>query len=289
MGKPLILNGLISPFAASKFSGIRRKQYRNYRVSEQDIELIKSTLISIEKFISLRTEENLMDSVTFLHEIRTSVGIVLACCEEIISGQSGFTFEEKLERTDPKTKDLFDSIGLLQEQLNLTDIITNPSSITYGKKYRSTIHKYFLKMVKLFAPRAAKRGIRIQLNGTTYAEIFAYNSFQFIPLILLDNAIKYSFSNRDIIVSLEERADRVSIKVSSVGKVVPDEYRDRIFDKHVRGPNATEEHPRGMGMGLYIARLIAGAHETSITYRCFSVSGGVGTNEFSFEIAKYVG
>jgi K+-sensing histidine kinase KdpD len=139
-------------------------------------------------------------------------------------------------------------------------------------------------MVKLFEPRAEKKGSSISLIGKTFAEMEAYNSFQFIPLILLDNAIKYTFPGHHIRVYLHEENDLIWLKVSSYGWLVPEDYRQRIFAKYERGPHATDQHSQGMGLGLYMANAIALAHDTKIVYQPHPETGEKGDNQFSVAI-----
>lgn len=285
-GKRLVINGVIGPLARKNFTGVRRKIYKHYRIEDQEVESLQRALKAIDDKMSLLLERQVKDSVSFLHDIRTSVGIVLTWCQELISKQAGASFEEKLISADATTLNLLHSINLLSEQLNLIDIIANPAAITYGKKHRSQIHGFILKMVKLFEPRAAKRNINIILRGSTYAEVRTYNSFQYVPLVLLENAVKYSYPSRDIVVSIYEKPNEVIVTVTSFGKLVPKEYRDVIFDKYVRGPNASIENPHGMGMGLYLARLIAQEHGSDVLYKAIPDNGDVGNNEFAVTLEK---
>jgi signal transduction histidine kinase len=225
-------------------------------------------------------------SVSFLHEVRTSVGIVLSWCQELISQQPGATFEQKLSATDLTTLNLLNSINLLRDQLDLIDIFANPAAITYGKMHRSQIHGFIMKMVKLFQPRAAKRGINIVLRAFTYAEILTYDSFQYVPLVLLDNAVKYSYPNHDITVTIDERPHEVSVSVNSFGKLVPKDNRADIFDIYIRGPNASTVNPHGMGMGLYLARLITKAHGCDVIYKAIPDDGDIGNNEFTVTLQR---
>jgi len=281
-----IVNGLISQEISPNFDGTRRKAYKKYKIYPAGIAQLKNTLSKVGDFVALTASEHVKGSVAFLHDIRTSVGIVLDWCQKIISKQQGSSFEEQLERVDIETANLFGAINLLKEQLDLADIIANPASVTYGKKHKSAIHGFILKMIKLFEPRAEKKGNNIWLYGSTYAKIEAYNSFQFIPLILLDNAVKYSFPGSEIKIELFEQPDHVILRVKSYGKLVTEEYRDKIFQRYVRDPQARKNNPHGMGLGLYTARMIAKAHGTDITYSIDTQSGDEGYNQFSISVKK---
>jgi signal transduction histidine kinase len=277
----LVINGIIDADNNHGFTGERRNQYRANISTRKDIdEAILNIEAGLKQFAGA-ANEGARDAVSFFHDIRTSVGVVLSWSQKLIALSPGASFEEKLDAAEPSTHNLFRAINLLQEQLELADIYANPAAITYGHKRSSSLTGFWYRMVKLFEPRAAGRGIDIRfLAHGNEVDVKAYNSIQFLPLILLDNAIKYSFKGKTIYVELSIVAGGISIAVSSFGKTVAPEYRAKIFEKHVRGPNGMEENPEGMGMGLYIAEKIVTAHGFQLYYEHPSPDVPVGNNKF---------
>jgi signal transduction histidine kinase len=76
---------------------------------------------------------------------------------------------------------------------------------------------------------------------------------------LIDNAIKYSPENGEILVSVVARDDQtVQISVRDHGIGIPPEHRGRIFDRFYRGHD--DLHYGGMGLGLFISRQIVELH-----------------------------
>jgi signal transduction histidine kinase len=95
-------------------------------------------------------------------------------------------------------------------------------------------------------------------------------------LILLDNAVKYTPENGAVEVALE--AGYV-ITVSDTGPGVPDDARDKIFRRFVRVDKARSRSAPGQsggaGLGLAIARWIAGVHQGTVALRSSSRQGSV--------------
>lgn len=281
-----ILNGLIAIEHNNTFSGERRRLYKCNALSESEINAFYKNIHLAFKFIEEERNQAVKDSLAYFHDIRSSVGVVLSSVQEIIDNVPGSSFEEKLNNADENTIGLFQSVNLLEGQLDLADIIANPQSVTYGHKYTSSLYGFLHKMVKLFQPKALKRGIRIEMKGHSYANVSTYNSFQFLPLILLDNAVKYSFPDSSICIYIEDKASRIITTVSSYGNIVTDENRERIFEKYFRTDAAIKYASRGMGVGLYLAKLIAEAHKFTVEYEAHSDDGKNGFNRFSFSLPR---
>jgi K+-sensing histidine kinase KdpD len=280
-----VANGLIAFEHNHNFTGQRRKHYKPNSISESGVLALQESLNRVDASVELMKNQAVKDSVSYLHDIRTSVGVVLSCAQQVVDLATGNSFEEKLDNADEETFSLFQAISLLEDQLELADIIMNPQAITYGQKHVSSLHGFLHKMVKIFKPRAAERSVDLEMKGHSYGQISAYNSFQFIPLVLLDNAVKYSFSNKTIYINVQEHGKTVRVTVSSFGYVVPDDEKAAIFEKYYRTDAAQVQTSRGMGIGLYLGKMIADAHGFVINYEAHSVDPrGIGVNEFYFEL-----
>lgn len=81
---------------------------------------------------------------------------------------------------------------------------------------------------------------------------------------LLDNAVKYSPENSDIIIETTIDATGSIIKVIDEGKGVPIDVREKIFDKFFR-ISKRDHRIAGTGLGLSICKTIILAHGGEIT------------------------
>lgn len=75
---------------------------------------------------------------------------------------------------------------------------------------------------------------------------------------LLDNAIKYSPRGGRVDVRVLERDGSVTIEVADEGLGIPEEARERIFEKFVRLDPEMRRGVGGSGLGLYISRELVG-------------------------------
>ena len=78
---------------------------------------------------------------------------------------------------------------------------------------------------------------------------------------LVSNALTHSGSDGEVVVRAVADGDRVLLSVSDTGLGIPSDEQDRIFD-----PGARLDTGRpGSGLGLAVARAIAGAHGGTLT------------------------
>ena len=171
----------------------------------------------------------------------------------------------------------------------MIDVIANPASITFGNKKEISIYKLFHKMSILFRHISVKEKIAIELINIDDAFIrnsYCYESIEFIPLILLDNAIKYSAEFSTVKIEITQQYNKVKIKVKNIGPFVKDENREKIFEKFFRDDSARTFSKGGIGMGLWIAQSILESHGSKIYYnKDNSASGDIGLNIFEFDLA----
>lgn len=75
---------------------------------------------------------------------------------------------------------------------------------------------------------------------------------------LVTNALKYSPPDSPVLVRVERREDEVAISVTDQGVGIPPEELPHLFERFYRAKTAGTAE--GLGLGLYIARLIVEAH-----------------------------
>jgi signal transduction histidine kinase len=80
---------------------------------------------------------------------------------------------------------------------------------------------------------------------------------------LIGNAVKYSPSGGEVRIAAEERGDRVTIVVADDGIGIPSDDLPTLARPFARGSRRARTFS-GMGIGLYLARLVAEGHGGSI-------------------------
>ena len=86
-----------------------------------------------------------------------------------------------------------------------------------------------------------------------------------VLLNLLENAVKYSPENAEVLVELCRKDDTVQVDISDKGLGIAAKEKKKIFDKFYRVGNEDTRETKGTGLGLYIVKSTIKAHGGNIT------------------------
>jgi signal transduction histidine kinase len=125
------------------------------------------------------------------------------------------------------------------------------------------------------APRLAEAGLELhrELPRSPLQVGTDRDAFEQIVLNLMDNACKYAAGGGEVTVTLTERERGGAVlRVADRGPGVPEEHRERIFEKFHRVSDNLTAEKAGTGLGLSIARQLARGLGGELT--CRSRDGG---------------
>jgi len=136
---------------------------------------------------------------------------------------------------------------------------------------------------------AEQHGIVLRLDGASAPGAVLADADRLAQVItnLVSNAIKFSPRDSEIILSAENTGESVRINVRDYGPGIPDDYKDRIFEKFVQ-VDATDQRQRGgAGLGLSIAKRIVSQLGGNIGFNRAPGGGTVFTVELRSVAADY--
>jgi K+-sensing histidine kinase KdpD len=284
----IVINGVYVQGISKKLSRKVKKTGAN-QIKKDAVEkwVVKSNRMI--KTLENAVHENVKTTLGMLHDVKTSVSIIFRNAESLISEEAGSTMDEKINNASPSKKTLYKSVSLLEERLKMMSLVSNPGSATHGDKRSIPIYKIFDKTLKIFQNLANKKHINLKLIGNSYSSPWLYSSFTTIPLVLIDNAIKYSQPFQDITVTIDDKQGGVSVSVESFSLCIDKEDIEKIFERNYRGKNANKVAIEGSGLGLYLADIVAYANDFRIVHSekgntCILDGLQYATNLFSFSI-----
>lgn len=90
---------------------------------------------------------------------------------------------------------------------------------------------------------------------------------------LVENAIKYNFSDGTITVTATQQNSQLHLTVEDTGNGIPEELKERIFEPFFRLDKSRSRELGGVGLGLALVREIVRVHNGSILVKNNANSG----------------
>ncbi len=115
-----------------------------------------------------------------------------------------------------------------------------------------------------FTSEATQRQIAITYHQPS-SDIIACGDVNKLRIALhniVENAIKYSGANSEIIISLSLKDNMALLVVQDHGAGIPADKKDHLFEKFFRAENTGQQ---GTGLGLYSTKHIIEQHGGTIT------------------------
>ena len=219
--------------------------------------------VSNENVIAPAEEKDLIDFS--LHEIRKINTQIKRHAEELMYGSVSSDDRSYVSFVEWKSKIIFAASSMLSTRLGIYDFEKNPAIITANLARASLYKKFDKARIVLDAYAKDKKVAITQFSGSSFYEIEAYSVLDFLPFVILENAIKYSPSHQDISVSFEDTTAQLKVVVSSMGPKNSEDDLKMIFLKRARGKIAKDLDSAGGGYGLYFGKLICDLHNIEIS------------------------
>lgn len=202
----------------------------------------------------LREEENNTKSLItdISHQLKTPLASLRMCHE--LTMTENLTEEEKNEFQEQEKQEIEKLELLLNELVKLSRLENHMVQI---QAEQQNIQQTIAEAVSLVYGKAKGKQIDIQVELLANVSILHDKKWTAQALAnVLDNAIKYSDNGSIIRVSVKLLITNVLIEIEDWGiGILPEEIHN-IFKRFYRGKEATRKVKDGVGVGLYLSRLI---------------------------------
>ncbi len=282
-----VLVGVVTPGLLATLSDRERRQRQKEVVTLAGVERWRVVANAVVRRLQNVAEQETGDTLGMFHDVQASVSTLVRSAEAMVDKQKGATFEEKLEALPIEAVSVVKAVQLLHRRMALMPLLTNPDAAKYGQKHPTPVYRLCDLVVRATKPFADREGKRLSLSGSSFKKPMAYDSLEVIPLVLIDNAIKYSHAGQSIEVLVTDTRGGVNVEVHSFSVYLTPEERGELFQRGRRAVNAKAVAARGAGLGLYLAQTVARAHGFTIAHsaddKCVMIgSVGYANNVFSF-------
>lgn len=194
------------------------------------------------------------------HELKTPLTAIEGLSQTLRDG----AVEDEEVRQRFLSSIVIESQRLLLMVSNLLNLATAERGALSADSEPFDIETVTSEIVARFAPLTEKRGVTVDVKPEPHPAT-ALGDREMFGLALsnvVDNAIKFSPPGGKVTISWDLSGEEIVIGISDEGHGIPEESRDKVFERFASG---TERGPsRGTGLGLSIARMNLSAQGGSI-------------------------
>jgi signal transduction histidine kinase len=142
---------------------------------------------------------------------------------------------------------------------DLLDVVRMEAGCLYLNFGSCDIADVLVETMEAFQTRATEQGLSLALCPEPPNAIIQADKERLLQMIdnLVGNALKFTPRGGCVSVGGYVEPDEVRVIVADTGPGIPEEQRERLFDRFWQARGADR---RGLGLGLHIAKSIAEAH-----------------------------
>lgn len=275
---------LIVAFATTLFSWLLIKSVRQEVRQREQLEVLTKQLEDAnEKLQAL--DKARADFITIAsHQLRTPPATIKWYLASILSGDYGDVPDEAKEQIVKANVTNNGLISLIDDLLNASRIERGKMEFFFEKNNMEPVAKSVFDQLE---PMAIMKNLKLVYNkpATPLPDIiFDKEKIRQVINNFIDNAIKYTKTGVITVSMCVDKENAVRVSVTDTGKGIAPDVALSIFEKYTRGKDSVT-HSTGLGLGLYVAKIIVEQHHGKI----WAESPGVGqgsTFVFSIPIAN---
>ena len=240
-------------FSETLEGALAREEGLRIHAEDQQLRLETGRLAAL-----VQSKDEFVASVS--HELRTPLSAVLGFAQILRDEGHTLTATERLELTNTIANEANDIAGIVEDLLVAA---RSEIGILHVTKVPVDLRANVAQVVEVMPP-SSQGLIKIRSQATGLRAVGDPVRVRHIIRNLLSNAIRYGGDT--ITVDIVGMGDEVLMIVSDNGPGIPASARDRIFEPYQIAHDPGSQ-PSSVGLGLAVARRLAGLMEGSLTYQ----------------------
>ncbi|WP_336766948.1 ATP-binding protein [Pantoea ananatis] len=237
-----------------------KKLQRKEDKKNQEIENLKSNIDSLQRQVLILEE--------LKHDIGRLANLVLSASENLNTQISNNARKEDVLDT---ASTIIHTTSMISPRIIYSDMELSNGQMQNGARFNSGVYKKFDKAKRILRKLANQRSVKVFLHNSSNHTIQALTSFDMVPFIILENAVKYSPMGGEVNIVFDENSsnennNKLEVLVSSVGPFLTAEELLKITHRGFRSNNAKIKAVSGQGLGLYIADNICRFHGIKLDF-----------------------
>ncbi len=188
------------------------------------------------------------------HELRTPLAVVSTSLDNIEREQPPAKLVPYLDRIREGTTRLDALITAMSEATAIEQAVTETARQPFD------LAGVVASCVSAYGDVHRQR--RFRFDSETHSMVVSGSPDLIAQMLdkLVDNAVSFSPPDTDIVIALKRQRHSLILSVSNEGPLLPDQMQAQLFDSLVSVRDEQHRSGRHLGLGLYIAALIARFH-----------------------------
>ncbi|MBQ9710009.1 MAG: HAMP domain-containing histidine kinase [Clostridia bacterium] len=185
------------------------------------------------------------------HELKTPLSVIIAN-NNILLKHKDEKIEDKLQWINSTKTEAEQMNVLINDMMYLTK---SDARLLKNEKTVFDFSELVMFAILPFDSIAFEKKIVIETDIAEGIKIKACEQeIKTVISVIMDNAVKYSYNNKSIKVSLKTVKNKVEFKVVNFGDVIDEKEIPLIFERFYRGDKSRSKAVTGFGLGLSIAK-----------------------------------
>ncbi|MBK9716205.1 MAG: HAMP domain-containing protein [Saprospiraceae bacterium] len=187
---------------------------------------------------------------TVSHEFKTPISSIKMSAQLLENEQIGPLNEEQTNLLNSIKEDANRLLKITGELLNMTQIESGNIQLSI---LPSDPKEILLFAIHATQTQADQKHIQFEINcpENNIAVLADTEKTTWVLTNLISNAIRYSYENSVIFLSVKQNDNKVEISVRDTGQGIAPQYKNKIFDRYFKVPGTKME---GTGLGLAISK-----------------------------------
>lgn len=255
-----------------------------YRVLIDEVNVIVQNAWLVQQLIRERQEAEQLQSVflsVISHELQSPISIIKGYADILA---------EDVHRLNPAQ--IREKLLVIREEADrlskMVGKLLHASRIQAGgmrlRLEPVDLRRLIKKVVHKMSGLSDKHTLVVDVPRHLPSVLADYEQVQEVLLNLLDNALKYSPLGGTVTISARQEGNEIVVSVSDQGIGIPEQDRERLFQRFARLDSRFVRQVKGAGLGLYICKAIVEAHGGRIWAE--AVDGGGSRFSFSLPLRR---
>jgi len=201
-----------------------------------------------------------MITETIVHDLRSPMSAVVGAMDLIESTLTGDDRDTLIQQSIRVAQSGANRVlGLIEALMDIARLSSGQLELAYIPTNIGTVVR---ELIQDFALLANEYGIiiRNEVPGDIPVTLTDREKITRVLTNLIDNAVKFTPQGGQIKISAEKQDEAwLIVRVEDSGPGIPDEYREKIFERFSQIPGRRSRH-RGSGLGLAFCQLAIEAH-----------------------------